>query len=411
MSLKYPYIQKTKWSLYLSSIFHEPFSTLYPLLPFVLLSALGASTLQIVLLTMLKPIASIFSFYWSELLSQKRHTLKVSLLGAGLLGRVPFLAVLFLDNVWLLIGASTLYMLFYRASIPAWMEKLRRNLPAKGIREHYFSVSSALGYGEGVLIAIGIGTLLDHHLGLWKFLFAAGLLLGIIGVIIQVVVPTRALKSDRDQVVKQDSFREGFVKPWIDCIELMKKRQDFRRFQWAFMIGGFGLMVIQPVIPIFFAKVLQLSYRDLLIAYSICKGLGFVLTSRLWSRAMTRISVGEFTSLVLVGFALFPLFIIMAQYGAIWLYVAYFIYGIAQAGSHLIWHLSGPVFAEVDQSSRYSGVNIVMVGVRGMLGPPLGGLLALTLGPISVLVFSAILCLSGTASMLINTPSRLKLPA
>jgi predicted MFS family arabinose efflux permease len=371
---------------------------------------LGATSFQIVLLTMVKPVASIFSFYWSERISRKKESLKMNLLGAGLFGRIPFIAALFFDNTWLLIIASALYMLFLRASIPAWMEMIKVNLPGKGVREQLFSVSAALGYGEGILVAIGVGSLLDNHVGLWKIFYLGALVLGIIGIIVQVALPVREMKvkENIEGVAKKPLFRERFIRPWIDCIELMKERSDFRRFQWAFMVGGLGLMIIQPIIPIFFAETLKLSYRDLLIAYSICKGLGFVLTSRLWGKALSKIPVSWFTSFVLVGFGIFPLLIILAEYSSIWLYLAYFVYGIAQAGSHLIWHLSGPIFAGEQHSSRYSGINIVLVGIRGTLGPPLGGLLAICFGPTKVLFISALLCIGGTSAMLFKAPSKLK---
>jgi len=408
MSKSTRYVQKTRTSIILSSLIQEPFASLYVLLPFILIKNFKAAAIQIVLLTMLKPIAALFSFYWSEKLSQRKHTLKMNLLGAGLMARLPFVFALFFDNVWLLIGASTLYMLFLRASIPAWMEILKLNLPAR-VRERYFAIGSALGYAEGVLIAIGVGSLLDTHIDLWRFLFLGSLLLGIIGVIIQVMLPIRETVPPPKS--EKMTFRDSFTRPWLDCFKLMKTRSDFRRFQWAFMIGGLGLMIIQPVIPIFFAETLKLSFRDLMIAYSICKGFGFVLTSPLWSRYMSILSVGRFTSIVLAGFALFSLLLTLGIYSSLWVYLAYFVYGIAQAGSHLIWHLSGPVFANDEDSSRYSGVNIVMVGARGMIGPPLGGLLAVLFGPIFVLYLSVIFCLSGVSSMLIRAPKRLTQPA
>ena len=404
MSRSHPHISKTRAAIILSSLIHEPFASLYPLLPFILIKNFKAAAIQIVLLTMLKPIASLFSFYWSEMISQKKHSLKGNLLGAGLIARIPFIFAIFLDNAWALIFASTLYMVFSRASIPAWMEILKLNLPRR-FRERYFAIGSALGYAEGVLIAIGIGSLLDSNMDSWRVLYLGALFLGLIGVVIQAKLPIREAHFD------EPSKKMTFLRPWIDCLNLMKTRSDFRRFQWAFMIGGLGLMLIQPVIPIFFAETLQLSYRDLMIAFSICKGLGFVLTSSLWSRFMSTLSIGNFTSLVLAGFALFSVMIALGVYGSIWVYLAYLVYGIAQAGSHLIWHLSGPLFAEDENSSRYSGVNIVMVGVRGMLGPPLGGLLVTITGPLFVLYLSAILCLSGVSSMLIRVPSRLNSPA
>jgi len=121
-----------------------------------------------------------------------------------------------------------------------------------------------------------------------------------------------------------------------------------------------------------------------------------------------RISVSRFTGLVLFGFALFPLFILLAPMFHGWLYLAYIIYGIAQAGSHLIWHLSGPMFADHEDSSTYSGVNIVMVGVRGVIAPPLGALLSASLGIYYPLVTSIVLSLIGISFLYYKAPARLK---
>jgi len=407
MSHHHPCISKTRSSIFFSNLIHEPFVSLYALLPFILVNNFKVAAFQIVLLTMLQPIASIFSFYWSDLLSQRKHTLKMNLLGAGLLARIPFIIAIFFNNAWLLIFASTLYMLFLRASIPAWVEMLKINLPSK-LREKYFAIGSAIGYGEGVFIAIGVGMLLDANIATWRILYLIALLLGLIGVLIQVSLPIReGSHHEKTRVKKKQGIKKSFVNPWLDCIHLMKTRPDFRRFQWAFMIGGFGLMLAKPVIPFYFAQTLHLSYCDLMIAYSICKGLGFVLTSPVWSRSMSILSVGQFTALVLTGFGAFSLLIVLGVYGSFWIYLAFFVYGIAQAGSHLIWHLSGPLFSQEEKSARFSSVNIVMCGVRGMLAPPLGGVLGVFLGPIIVLYLSAILCLSAVSTMFVRVPKRL----
>ena len=37
-----------------------------------------------------------------------------------------------------------------------------------------------------------------------------------------------------------------------------------------------------------------------------------------------------------------------------------------------MWNMSGPIFAGKEESSQYSGVNVVLVGVRGAVAPPRG---------------------------------------
>lgn len=395
-----PYIRSTRRAIYLSSIFHEPLVSLFPLLPLILLKDLKATAFQIVILTMLKPLASIFSFYWSERISQNRHTLKWNILIAGLVSRLAFLPALAFNSVWLFIFASTLYMVFLRATIPAWMELLKRNLPEK-IREKFFSVGSALGYAEGVLIAIGLGSLLDVYMGVWRMVFFVAVLFGALGVIVQA---TLAVRDHAPPVPAGEnlpvSWKQEIVRPWKDCYTLMKERSDFRAFQWAFMVAGFGLMLLQPVIPIFFDQVLKVSYRDLMVAYSICKGLGFVAFSPFWQRALSRFHINRLTAGILWSFILFPICLILSLRGEVWFYIAHLAYGVAQAGSHLVWHLSGPIFSRQGQSSRFSSVSIVLVGVRGLLGPPLGGLLSLLVGPLGVFWLSMILFGAGGSLLL-----------
>lgn len=404
---KASFIPPTKRAILLSSVLHEPFASLYPLLPFILLKDLGATPFEIVVLIMLKPVVAIFSFYWSSQVKKRRDLLRMNLFGAGLLARVPLLVGIYFENVWLLIIASALYMLFSRASIPAWMEMLKLNLPAK-IREKLFSVGSAIGYAEGVILAVGIGVLLDYNIVFWKWLYSGSIIVGIIGVVVQCWIPIRGEHQQPEECMeKTEGFRANFVKPWKDSMHLMRTRPDFARFQMGFMACGFGLMLIQPVIPIFFDQVLHLSYKNLMIAYSICKGLGFVFTSRLWSRALARISVSCFTSFVLFGFASFPLLIFLSSVSHAWLYLAYVVYGVSQAGSHLIWHLSGPMFADHEDSSTYSGVNIVMVGLRGLVAPPLGGLICGLSGPYAPLALCMMLSLLGIGFMTVRAPKRL----
>lgn len=64
-----------------------------------------------------------------------------------------------------------------------------------------------------------------------------------------------------------------------------------------------------------------------------------------------------------------------------------------QGGSHLIWNMSGPHFAGKEESSRYTGVGVVMVGLRGAVGPPLGSAISTLWGALPVLSIGAILCL------------------
>ncbi|MBU6383430.1 MAG: MFS transporter [Verrucomicrobia bacterium] len=388
--------KKTGWALLWSNLLSEPLFTLYTFLVFVMYKDLGASTFQVALLASLKPIITILSFYWSAGLKGRARKLKSNVLWAGFLMRAPFLLCFWIDSVWFLIFAAVNYMFFYRAGLPAWLEILKRNM-GESARNHTFSISSALGYAEGIVIALACGAMLDRNPGCWQALFCTAAAIGLVTLFVQ----SRIVVIEQDEIEKTPTtMKELLIRPWRDSFRLMKERLDFSRFQWGFMVSGFGLMLIQPAIPIFAVDVLGVSHLEMLTAVSIAKGLGFSLSSPIWAKWMGRLHLFKLASLVFVTIGLMPVLLSFSVWSAAWLYIAYFCYGIGQGGSHLVWNMSGPIFAGKEDSARYTGVNVAMAGVRGAVAPPLGGFLAVAIGPIQVLFIGGALCFYSGIRML-----------
>lgn len=69
-------------------------------------------------------------------------------------------------------------------------------------------------------------------------------------------------------------------------------------------------------------------------------------------------------------------------------------------GSHLVWNMSGPIFAGKGESFRFSGVNVVLAGLRGAVAPPFGGWMAVLFGPVWVLIMGGTLCFYSGVRML-----------
>jgi len=387
-------------ALFASSLLSEPLTVLLCLLPFILAKDLHASAWQISLLISLRPVMSLVSFYWSSLLGRRPEWLKANLIASGVLARLPFLFVFFFEGTGYLIFAAAMHILFSRAGIPAWMEVLKRNLDRER-REKFFSLSSMFAYAEGVGIGFAMGFLLDLDSSYWRYLFFASGIAGLLGVIWQYRVPIETIEAPLHERL---GILRTITQPWKDSYRLMRTKPDFARFQWAFMWGGAGVMLIIAVLPIFFADILNISHKEFSTARAVCMGVGFVLTSSMWGKALSRYSFNPLTSLVILFFALFGISLLLAPYQIAWIYIAYLIYGIAQGGSHIVWHLSGPVFAGKEDSSIYSGINVVMVGLRGMVFPFLGSFLSMYFGPIPVIALGFAFCMTGA----ILTYSRLK---
>lgn len=388
--------QRTRAAFMWSRILRTPFWAIYTMLPFILFKDLNATPFQIAVAVALKPMVSIFSLYWSSAVSQRRDLLVSNIIWAGVLGLLPFFFFPFIDNAWFFIASFGFFMLLHRGVIPAWMEILKLNIPGAS-REKIFAWGSAVGYlGDGVLPFL-FGALLDGYFQAWRWIFPLTALIGLIPILFQARILIRLETVD---LPKKIPFKRSLVQPWINAWRLMKERGDFRSFQVGFMLGGSGLMIMHAVLPAFFMGVLDLSYKELAIALTLCKGIGFAATSQFWAKWMPRVDIYRFSSIVTLMAFLFPLCLLAAQMHLYWIYTAYIVYGVMQAGSELSWNLSGPIFSGDEDSSLYSSVNVVTVGIRGCVAPGLGSYLVTFLSPGSVLLVGGFFCLLAFASMM-----------
>jgi hypothetical protein len=282
-----------------------------------------------------------------------------------------------------------------RGIIPAWMEVLKRHVP-KGKREKTFSYGSMISFLGGALLPFFFGYLMDNDPSVWKLLFPLTSLISLAGIFFLFRLPTE-LAEPTEKVAF--NFKKSIVRPWINTFELLKSRSDFFRYQLGFMLGGGGLMLMHPVLPAFTVEELHLSYKELAFAIATCKGLGFAMTSRVWAGFMNKIGIYQFSGIVTIFGALFPVALLITKFQVSWIYAAYFIYGIMQAGSELTWHLSGPIFSKNEDSSVYSSANVILVGLRGLVAPYLGLMICSAAGPMAGLFTGAALCILATIQL------------
>lgn len=374
-------------------ILDTPFWGLYNLIPFILYKDLGATPFQIALLVMLKPMSSLLAGYWSNHVKGRPDRLINNIMWARILGYIPFFFVPLVQSPSYFIALYGLYMTLSVGVVPAWMEILKMNLP-KETREKTFAYTQAFGYLGGGVLPFILGGLLDNYFEAWRWLFPVSALLGLSALWVQRQIPipsTHVIQEPDSSLIKK------IKEPWEESAKLLKTRSDFRQFQFGFMLFGSGLMLLQPGLPAFFIDFLHLSYTELSVAITLCKGCGFLLATPFWTRYLSRLTLLPMTSLMALIACLFPLSLLLASSHLFWLWTAYVLYGFVQAGSELAWNMSGPIFSKEHDSSPYTTVNILSVGLRGTLIPAIGAMLT---SPVA-LVTSAFLALGG--SLVFNT--------
>lgn len=397
--------KRTQTAFIWTSILNMPFWAIYPVLLFILYKDLHATPLQISVAVMMRPLVSLFSIYWSAYVNKRRDRLISNIMWAALLGPLPLFFFPFIDDPWYVIFASGFYITLAKGVIPAWMEILKLNIP-EGTRKKVVSFSFAFSYVMSGLLSLVIGRLMDDYFQVWRWIFPITALLSMMGIFFQSRISIKldeasvppipsgaAIFESNSTSITLSSLIKQIMDPWKNGYVLLRSRPDFVRYLSGVMLGGFGLVIIQPALPVFFIDVLNLSYTELTAAFTLCKGLAFAATSSFWARWLHQVNIYRFSGLVSMLACLFPLLLISAQMHLVLIYIAYLVYGMMQGGNELSWHLSGPIFSKGEDSSLYSTVNLALVGLRGCIAPILGSLLVVAFNPTVVLLISTLLSL------------------
>lgn len=378
-----------------------PLWCLVNLLAFILYKNMHITPLQITLIIALKPASSLLAPYWSQIIYQRQDRIVQHLIWTNILRYTPFILLPWLDSAWYIIMAFTLNVMLFRASIPSWMEIIKCNLSKKD-RETTLGYGCMIDYIGAAFLTLILGVIMDSYPDIWRWLFMGTACVGLSSTLFISRLPTEKLiaLNDTAPVNKQFSLKEQIFNPWKQSWRLICERPDFRSFQIGFMLGGGGLMIMQPALPAFFVDILKLSYAEMGLALAVCKGIGCGLTSQLWTKLFQRVNIFYFSGLVTLLAGLFSLLIMIAPLHITLLYLAYVLYGIMQAGSEFSWHISGMVFSKDKDSSVFSSTNVLTQGLRGCVIPALGAGFLPLINSSGVMLLGGLLCFCATGYLM-----------
>lgn len=389
--------KKTRNFFFWTSFTNEPFVALYALAPFILRKELSASFIELSILSALRPVLPIFSFYWCFWISQKSWSLKSNFILAWFLARAPFLLIPLFPNSWYFIFCCAIYELFKKSTAPALMEILKINLK-EGSREKNYCIFFAITFIESILFGIAIAKVIEWDYFIWERAFAIAAAISLLSLCVHFSV---AKKSYAQKEVFASKTNPLFA-PWKKVFSLFRENPDFFHFQCGFMMGGIGLMLAAPVLPFLYVDRLFLSSSEIAIGRSIFMGIGVIFSVYFWEKMIAQKQIKKLLIYILFGFSLYLFLTFYSLNVSSLFYLSNFIYGIAQCGSHLLWNLSGPIFSGEKESTPFTNANILMVGLRGAFIPALSGILGSFIGPIPVILLGALICLMGAFYMVFS---------
>ena len=343
---------------------------------FVAKKTMGSADAVITALVMAQPISLFFSAYWSNFLvgRSKRSTF----LAFGVLGRLTLFLVLAVHSGIAFASVIVFATLMVGAIIPAQNALFQANYdPVE--RGRAYGLATALQSIATIGAAVAAGRLYDRIPTGYRWAYAAAAIAGFASCWTYYRIRFRIRGGEPNEAppVGAALVREvgrTLRSPFAGSVTILRQDCAFRRYEIAYMSYGLAFMMLQPVIPIFLVERLHVDYSQAsnargLIFYSMM----FVF-SPVFGRLLDRSDPVKISMFAFMLLALFPIGLMMA--GTVRsVYVAFMIYGIAMSAVNIGWTM-GPIhFAGSRDSAGYMGAHVALVGVRGMIGGPLGILL------------------------------------
>ncbi len=370
-----PQERSTAILLLVSALFNGVILSLGQTQDIIARKALAAKDWQLMLMTMLWPVANFFSIWWGRVFENSCHKHRYFLL-AGLIGRLAMIYAIWLvtmNEYLLLLG-----MLFASNSviIPGQNNIYQKNIGSKR-RARVFGLTLSLGMTVSVIVTFIAGRMLDLREESFRWILA---FTGVCGFLSAAAL---SLIRIQEPVIKKScerlSWKQILLEPVSGTLRLLKENKDFAAFERSFSIYGMGFIMMQPIIPIYLVDKLHLSYTVNFLAKGIVSQLGMLLLSPVIGKYHDRMHPYRFMAGAFGLLMFFPLLVVASSVAqgsltlpVILIFTAYAVFGLAMAAVNITWNMGSIYFAGDENASIYQSVHVTMTGIRGLIAPVLG---------------------------------------
>jgi MFS family permease len=324
---------------------------------------LNASGFQIMLLTMAPSVAQLLALVLArrfEAVEQRRV-----FFWAGFLGRLSLLAMAFVTRTWPFLGLLLLGAIVQTIVIPAQNTVFQANYKPE-IRGRLFGRAQVYGGVAMAAAALGAGLLLDHDPEAYRWLYPVA---GVAGFAATQVFGSIRLR--RSPPPPEPGSARNRAPLW----RLLFEDAPFRRFETAMFCYGLGFMCMMPVFALLFVDELHMDYSDASLARGVVFSAVPVVALTFAGRMHDRIGLERLAIRSYVVLALFAASMTVVRSSA-QVVAAFGFFGLGMAGVNIAWSMGPIKYAPAGQAARYMGVHVALVGVRALIGYPLGAMVA-----------------------------------
>jgi len=339
----------------------------------VMARRLGATPVQLSLITAMPAIGNLIALVASHYLQQRRKL--PFMMTAWGIGRGLFVLMLFITTPEPFVLIVVLHWLIVSLCVTGYVEVIRGIYP-DAIR------GRAMAYVRVGFTACA--TLMTPLFGQWLDLWGY-----------QVPFPLAALFGVLSGLtfgqVKYEETLATTRQDWFTPLRIFVRDRHYRTYSIAFSLYGAGMLMISPLIPLLLVDELNLNNAQ--VGWlGMINTIAWMLFYIVWGRTVDRRG-GLWT--VKINFLLtlvVPLAFFFAQSLEL-LALAQIFLGITVAGTDLGWMNAIMQFARKDQVGHYTALHAFLIGVRGIVAPFVGTALIEVpgIGLRGVFLFSALL--------------------
>lgn len=336
------------------------------------------------LVTMLPSVAMLFATAYDSgpaVRGRRRYFLFAAGFGRFVFVLVP-LIVLLLPGAWQAAAFVGLiaFSALASAGVPPALNQLWGANYVPASRGKRFAWNSSLGMMMVMVGAFAAGMLLDapslvgDH-GNHVVLYPVAALAGALALTGFYFIRMRYANAPRS--VMPPGVWRRLKDSYARALKLLRDDRHFRSYEIGFFVYGIAFMMLMPAVPVLFANYLQADYTQ----FSRATVVTMQLTLMFMAPVVAWLSSGRRVTLVTASaFSLLALFPVMLAVTALtgdiaFAYAAFVVFGFAMSGVHFVWNLGALAFAKPGHALSYTSTHAAMVGLRALVGFPLGYLL------------------------------------
>ncbi|MFO7654917.1 MAG: MFS transporter [Candidatus Krumholzibacteriia bacterium] len=395
----------------LGMVFQGIWTTGAYLFPFVLAKSLDAPSWLVTVAVMLETSGMLLALYWGQLMV--RGGRRRFLFWGGLAGRAVTVAAVGVRDPGTFVLLLTAVYGFGPIIYPAQNGILQANIRPDR-RGSVFGRGARVQHLTAAVTSVAVGLVLERDPDLFRWVYPV---LGLLGfgyplILSRLPRPAGDVAYDPDRIfvvprlplgpVRWRRLAGALVAPFRETVRTFRDDRGFFHFEANFMIYGLAFMMLGPVVPLFFANELHLSYGDIASSRVLIGSLGLGLLGPLAGRLMDRLNPVRLCTVSFAWISLFPLTLAVGAHllpgqPELAAYLAFAVYSVGMSGINVAWNVGSIAFAPAGAGGYYQGIHVAMVGVRGLFGPLLGFVVLQAFGYREVFGLAALLFLAAAA--------------